>query len=60
VADLNEDYLAKMEDVLGTHAQPFDPKHRVVCVDERPVTWHADVRPLSAAGLRREARRDNE
>jgi hypothetical protein len=60
VADLNEDYIAKMEDVLETYEQPYDPQHPVVCLDEKPVTLHAEVRPSSPAGPGREARRDNE
>ena len=60
VAELNEDYIAKMEDVLETYEQPYDPKQPVVCLDEKPVTLHADVRPASPAAPGREARRDNE
>ena len=60
VADLDEDYIAKMEDVLATYEQPYDPQEPVVCLDEKPVTLHADVRPASAAQPGREARRDNE
>jgi hypothetical protein len=60
VADLNEDYIAKMEDVLETYEQPYDPDQPVVCLDEKPVTLHADVRPASRAAPGREARRDNE
>ena len=32
----------------------------VVCLDEKPITLHADVRPASPAAPGREARRDNE
>jgi hypothetical protein len=60
VAELNEDYIAKMEDVLETYEQPYDPKQPVVCLDEKPVTLHADVRPASPAEPGREARRDSE
>jgi hypothetical protein len=60
VAELNDAYIAKMEDVLETYEQPYDPKQPVVCLDEKPVTLHADVRPASAAAPGREARRDNE
>src|SRR5260370_7991896 len=60
VAELNEDYIAKMEDVLETYEQPYHPQEPVVCLDEKPVTLHADVRPASAAAPGREARRDNE
>src|SRR5260370_30896451 len=60
VGELNEDYSAKMEDVLKTYEQPYDPDQPVVCLDEKPVTLHADVRPPSPAAPGREARRDNE
>jgi hypothetical protein len=40
---------AKMENVLETYEQPYDPKQPVVCLDEKPVTLHADVRPASPA-----------
>jgi hypothetical protein len=60
VAELNDDCIAKMEDVLETYEQPYDPKEPVVCLDEKPVTLHADVRPASPAEPGREARRDNE
>jgi hypothetical protein len=60
VAELNEDYIARMEDVLATYERPYDPKQPVVCVDEKPISLHADVRPGSAAAPGREARRDNE
>jgi DDE superfamily endonuclease len=60
VADLDEDYIAKMEDVLETYEQPYDPHEPVVCLDEKPVTLHADVRPPSPAQPGREARWDNE
>ena len=60
VAELNEDYITKMEDVLEIYEQPYRPQQPVVCLDEKPVTLPADVRPFSAAKPRREARRDNE
>jgi len=60
VAELNDEYIAKMEDVLETYEKPYDPAEPVVCLDEKPVTLHADVRPSSAAQPGREARRDNE
>src|SRR5271156_5295550 len=60
VAELNEDYIAKMEDVLETYERPYDPQEPVVCLDEKPVTLHADVRPASPAKPGQEARQDNE
>jgi hypothetical protein len=60
VADLNDEYIAKMEDVLETYEQPYDATQPVVCLDEKPVTLHADVRPASPAKPGREARQNNE
>src|SRR6266436_8529337 len=36
VAELNEDYIAKMDDVLETYAKPLSSAEPVVCVDEKP------------------------
>src|SRR5260370_4925670 len=60
VAELNEDYITKMEDVLKTYEKPYDPQQPVLCLDENPVTLHADVRPVAPAVPGREARRDHE
>ena len=60
VADLDEDYIAKMEDVLEVYERPYDQQEPVVCLDEKPITLHADVRPATPATPGREARRDNE
>jgi len=60
VADLDDDYITKMEDVLEVYERPYDPQQPVVCLDEKPITLHADVRPPSPAVPGREARRDNE
>jgi hypothetical protein len=60
VADLDEEYIAKMEEVLEVYERPYDPEQPVVCLDEKPITLHAEVRPASPAVPGREARRDNE
>jgi hypothetical protein len=60
VAELNEDYIAKMEDVLEVYERPYDPEEPVVCLDEKPIMLHADVRPASPAKPGCEARQDNE
>ena len=44
VAELDEEYVEKMEDVL----KPYSPAEPVVCLDEKPVSLHADVRPVAA------------
>src|SRR3954451_12626025 len=60
VAELNKDYIEKMEDVLEMYEQAYDASEPVLCLDEKPVSLHADVRPPSPAEPGREARRDNE
>ena len=60
VAELDDEYIGKMEDVLETYEKPYDPAEPVVCFDEKPVTLHADVRAPMPAKPGREARRDNE
>ena len=60
MAELTEDYIAKMEDVLETYEQPYDPQQPVVCLDEKPVSLHAEVRPSWPARPGRLAKRDSE
>jgi len=60
VAELNKDYIQKMEDVLATYEKPYTPIEPVVCLDEKPVTLHADIRPPIPAAPGRTAKRDNE
>src|SRR6476620_704682 len=60
VPELDEEYIEKMEDVLETYEQPYDPKEPVVCLDEKPVTLHAEIRPACSALPGREARYDSE
>jgi len=49
VADLTDEYIEKMEDVLEVYERPYDAQEPVVCPDEKPVTLHADIRPPSPA-----------
>ena len=75
VPELDEAYIAGMEDVLETYERPYNPARLcsqeseqelqlqlppVVCLDEKPVTLHADVRPPTPAAPGREARQDSE
>src|ERR1700689_1823718 len=60
VADLDDDYIAKMEDLLEMYERLYDAQQPVICLDEKPITLHADLRPASPALPGREARRDNE
>ena len=60
VAELDEEYIEKMEDVLKTYEKPYNPAEPVVCLDEKPVSLHADVRPPQPAAPGKLAKRDNE
>jgi len=60
VADLNEEYIARMEDVLKIYEKPLAERVPVVCVDEKPVVLHADVRPARPMRPGRILRRDSE
>ena len=43
VAELDAEYLRKMEDVLAVYEKPYRAAEPVVCFDEKPVLLHADV-----------------
>ena len=60
VAELNAEYIQKMEDVLAVYEKPYNPAEPVVCLDEKPVSLHADVRAPIPAKPGRVAKRDNE
>jgi hypothetical protein len=51
---------AVREDILETCEKPYDPDEPVICLDEKSVTLHADVRPPAPAVPGREARQDSE
>jgi hypothetical protein len=58
VAELNEEYVRKLEDVLEVYERPYNEAEPVVCLDEKPVTLHKDVRSPKppGAGSGRQAR----
>ena len=60
VAELEADYIQRMEDVLGVYEKPYHPAEPVVCLDEKPVPLHADVRAPIPAKPGTVAKRDNE
>ncbi|MGH9509603.1 MAG: transposase, partial [Terriglobales bacterium] len=60
MAELNDEYIEKMEDVLEVYEEPLSAKEPLVCVDEKSVTLHADVReplPMKPGSV---AKRDQE
>lgn len=60
VAELDERYIERMEDVLAVYEKPYDPAEPVVCLDEKPISLHAEVRPPRPAAPGHVAKRDNE
>jgi len=60
VAQLDEEYIARMEDVLAVYEKPLSELGPVVCIDEKPVVMHREVRPPVAMRPGRVARRDGE
>jgi hypothetical protein len=60
VAEVNEAYLERMEDVLELYERPYNPQEPVVCLDEKPVVLHRDIRPATPAQPQQPAKRDYE
>ena len=60
MAELNQEYLRKMEDVLALYEKPYVAAQPVVCLDEKPVSLHAHVRPPIPAKPGKPAKQDNE
>ena len=49
VAQVDEAYAERMDDVLELYEKPHNPQEPVVCLDEKPVVLHDDVRPPTSA-----------
>lgn len=45
VPELDEEFIARMEDVLAVYERPLDPQFPLVCLDEKPIQLLEDVRP---------------
>ncbi len=60
VAELDDEYIARMEDVLALYEKPYSSAEPVICPDEKPVSLHGDVRPGRTARPGHIAKRDNE
>jgi hypothetical protein len=60
VAEVNEAYLERMEEVLEIYEKAYNPLEPVVCLDEKPVVLHRDLRPPTQAQPQQPAKRDHE
>jgi len=60
VAELNQEYIERMEDVLATYEKPLTGEEPVVCEDEKAVSLHQEVREPQGMEVGRVARRDSE
>jgi len=60
VAQLNRQYIRKMEDVLALYEKPYDAFEPVICLDEKPVSLHSELRSSVSARPGSPAKRDNE
>ena len=49
VPKLDDEYIARMEEVLNVMARPYDARQPVVALDERPVQLHDSARTGTAA-----------
>ena len=60
IPELNDEYIERMEDVLEVYERPLSAVEPVVCVDEKSVTLHQEVRdpiPMISGSV---AKRDSE
>ena len=58
--EANSEFVANMEEVLETYAQPYDPRFPVLCMDEQPVQLLKETRVPVAATKRHPRRVDYE
>jgi hypothetical protein len=57
---LSGEYVAAMEDVLVLYEMPYEERYPTVCLDEKPIVLHAEVREGLAAKPGQVERRDYE
>jgi hypothetical protein len=60
IAEPDGEYLRKMEDVLAVYEKSYTAAEPVICLDEKPVSLHGDVRLPLPARPGQVAKRDNE
>jgi transposase len=58
--ELDREYVERMEDILDLLEKPRNSREPIVCLDERPVQLHAEIRTPRPAKPGRIARRDSE
>ena len=56
----DSEFIASMEDVLETYAQPYDERYPVLCMDEQPVQLLKETRQPIAATIEHPRRVDYE
>ena len=60
MAELDQKYVERMEDVLAIYEKPYQADEPVLCLDEKPISLHADVRPARPLRPGKPPRPDNE
>jgi hypothetical protein len=60
VPEVDAAYAERMDDVLALYERPYDPHEPVVCLDEKPVLLHQDVRASTEPQPGQLAKRDSE
>jgi hypothetical protein len=56
IPTVSPEFVWRMEDILALYAEPYDPRHPVICVDESPYQLISEVRqplPMVPGQLRR-------
>lgn len=60
VPTIDREYTERMEDILRLYEQPYRKAYPLVCLDERPIVLHSDVRPFQPMAEGKSARQDSE
>ena len=60
IAELDDEYIKKMEDVLDTYEKPYDTHAPVVCLDEKPIQLLDSKRKAKPARPGKLAKQDSE
>ena len=60
VPEVDAAYVERMEDVLEAYERPYNPQEPVVCLDEKPIVLHRDIRPAEGMRSGHPAKRDSE